>query len=292
MLENLLIVSARQSASFYYSYQLNNLNLVLEHSKSYNYSSPSILFSFVIDQILFSHQVFIPICSIEFVSLEPPTRGGFVPVFAFNLGLDPIVIHHSSAMINQSLVYSSKNDEFLNVFVFEGHGCHEMIISRSTDSEKVYCQYCFKRPFIQSVTPNPFPLTGSLILKGTDFSTSFELLSIVSQFPQISISEYTHEEILLNVTYVCNTSSTPFEIFLVIGNQSSNSYQLNFGPPIVSYHPVPLSPFGENIYIYGPNFGKMFTVFIIHLLDFLLMVLLFKFRITMNWLLQQANYMV
>ncbi|KAL0228928.1 hypothetical protein GEMRC1_013548 [Eukaryota sp. GEM-RC1] len=108
MLENLLIVSARQSAGFYYSYQLNHLNIVLEHSTSFNYFSPSILFSFVIDQILFSYQLFIPICPIEFVSLEPPTRGGFVPLFAFNLGLDPIFIHHSSAMINQTVVYSSK----------------------------------------------------------------------------------------------------------------------------------------------------------------------------------------
>ncbi|KAL0245023.1 hypothetical protein GEMRC1_009103 [Eukaryota sp. GEM-RC1] len=134
-----------------------------------------------------------------------------------------------------------------------------MIISRSTDFEISFFKYCFKRPFIQSVTPNPFPLTGSLILTGSDFSTNFEFLSIVSEFPQADVSNYTHDEIILAIPYICNITSTPFEILLIIGNQTSNLYQLNFGTPIVSYQPVPLSPSGETILLEGPYFAKIFN---------------------------------
>ncbi|KAL0245004.1 hypothetical protein GEMRC1_009084 [Eukaryota sp. GEM-RC1] len=83
VLENLMSISVQQSQSFQYFYHLDSLSLVLEHSKSFSYSDPSILLNFIIDQILFSYQLFIPICPIEFVSLEPPTRGGLVPLFAF-----------------------------------------------------------------------------------------------------------------------------------------------------------------------------------------------------------------
>ncbi|KAL0229341.1 hypothetical protein GEMRC1_013959 [Eukaryota sp. GEM-RC1] len=136
-----------------------------------------------------------------------------------------------------------------------------MIISRSTDLEMVFFHYCFKQPSIQSVTPNPFPLTGSLLITGSDFSTNFEFLSVLSNFPQTVVSNYTHDEIILHVPYICNITSTKFEIFLIIGNQSSNSFQLNFGPPIVAYKPVPLSPSGEIIDLFDTNFSKMFNCF-------------------------------
>ncbi|KAL0244925.1 hypothetical protein GEMRC1_009005 [Eukaryota sp. GEM-RC1] len=86
VLENLMSISVNQSQSFNYLYHLESLSLVLEHSKSFNYSAPSILLNFIIDQILFSYQLFIPICPIEFVSLEPPTRGGLVPLLLLILG--------------------------------------------------------------------------------------------------------------------------------------------------------------------------------------------------------------
>ncbi|KAL0244289.1 hypothetical protein GEMRC1_008374 [Eukaryota sp. GEM-RC1] len=136
-----------------------------------------------------------------------------------------------------------------------------MIISRSTDFEQLFFKYCFKRPFIQSVTPNPFPLTGSLILTGSDFSTNFEFFSVVSNFPPTIVSNYTHDEIILDVPYICNITSTTFEILLIIGNQTSNSFELVFGPPIVSYQPVPLSPSGETILLEGPYFAKIFNCF-------------------------------
>ncbi|KAL0245092.1 hypothetical protein GEMRC1_009172 [Eukaryota sp. GEM-RC1] len=234
---------------------------IFEHSKSFNNSSPSVILTFAIEQILYDIQLIVPICPIEFVSLEPPTRGGFVPLFAFNLGIDPIVIHHSTAWINETLEYSSNNHQILNILFFEGHGCHEMVISRSTDVETVFFHYCFKQPFIESVSPNPFPLTGKLILKGSDFSTNFEFFSLLSSFPQVDVFNYTHDEIILDIPYICDINSTKFEIVLVIGNQSSNSYQLNFGPPRVTYQPVPLSPTGETILLHGPNFSKMFNCF-------------------------------
>ncbi|KAL0244241.1 hypothetical protein GEMRC1_008326 [Eukaryota sp. GEM-RC1] len=237
---------------FQYFYHLDSLSLVLEHSKSFNYSAPSILLSFVIDQILFSYQLFIHICPIEWISTT----------FAFNLGLDPIVIHDSTASINQSLEYSSSNHQVLNIFFYEGLGCHEMIISRSTDFEQLFFKYCFKRPFIQSVTPNPFPLTGSLILKGSDFSTNFEFFSITSEFPQTGISNYLEDEIILDIPYICNITSSTFEILLIIGNQTSNRYSLNFGPPIFSYQPVPLSPSGETILLHVTSFVARNTHFV------------------------------
>ncbi|KAL0244291.1 hypothetical protein GEMRC1_008376 [Eukaryota sp. GEM-RC1] len=86
VLENLMSISVKQSQSFQYFYHLDSLSLVLEHSQSFNYSDPSILFSFAIDQMVFSYQLFIPICPIEFVSLEPPTRGGLVPLLLLILG--------------------------------------------------------------------------------------------------------------------------------------------------------------------------------------------------------------
>ncbi|KAL0244307.1 hypothetical protein GEMRC1_008391 [Eukaryota sp. GEM-RC1] len=86
VLENLMSISVKQSQSFQYFYHLDSLSLVLEHSKSFNYSAPSILFNFVIDQMAFSYLLFIPICPIEFVSLEPPTRSGLVPLLLLILG--------------------------------------------------------------------------------------------------------------------------------------------------------------------------------------------------------------
>ncbi|KAL0233073.1 hypothetical protein GEMRC1_011820 [Eukaryota sp. GEM-RC1] len=116
VLENLMTFRVKESQDFQYFYHSHSLLLSLEHSRSYNSSSSTILVCFVIEQMFFSHQLFIPICPIEFVSLEPPTRGGFVPLFAFNLGLDPIVILESTASINQSLEYSSNNHEIWDIF--------------------------------------------------------------------------------------------------------------------------------------------------------------------------------
>ncbi|KAL0232674.1 hypothetical protein GEMRC1_011421 [Eukaryota sp. GEM-RC1] len=136
-----------------------------------------------------------------------------------------------------------------------------MTLSRSTDIDVCSFEYCFKQPFIKSASPNPFPLTGTLILKGSDFSTSFDVFSIVLIFPQVIVSSYTHDEIILQIPYICNISTTIFQTFLIIANQSSNVYELNFGPPSVKYHPVPLSPSGETIRINGTNFSKLFNCF-------------------------------
>ncbi|KAL0244224.1 hypothetical protein GEMRC1_008309 [Eukaryota sp. GEM-RC1] len=136
-----------------------------------------------------------------------------------------------------------------------------MVISRSTDTETLFFHYCFKQPIIHSVTPNPFPLTGSLTLKGSDFSTNFEFFSLLSSFPQVDVFNYTHDEIILDVHYICDINSTKFEIDLIIGNQSSTSYQLSFRPPKVIYQPVPLSPTGETILLHYRNFSKMFNCF-------------------------------
>ncbi|KAL0245256.1 hypothetical protein GEMRC1_009335 [Eukaryota sp. GEM-RC1] len=58
--------------------------------------------------------------------------------------------------------------------------------------------------------------------------------AILSSFPQAEVRNYTHEQIILHIPYICNITSTEFDVFLIIGNQSSNSYELNFGPPRVT----------------------------------------------------------
>ncbi|KAL0246917.1 hypothetical protein GEMRC1_008123 [Eukaryota sp. GEM-RC1] len=260
-LANVMSIGVKHSQSFNYIYDSNSLNLIVGQSESFNFSSPLVLFSFIIDLMAFSYELFIPICSIEFISLQPPTRGGFVPLFASNLGLAPVIILDSTAAIEQSFEYSPDDHEILNILFFEGHGCHDMSISRSTDIEVVHFNYCFRQPYIQSISPNPFPLSGSLILKGSDFSTNFEYLSIIANRPQVVIVNYTHDEVIITIPYICHITSNNFEIFLVIGNQMSNSFQLTFGPPFLTYQPVPLSPSGGIILLNGVNFSKMLNCF-------------------------------
>ncbi|KAL0245064.1 hypothetical protein GEMRC1_009144 [Eukaryota sp. GEM-RC1] len=211
--------------------------------------------------MLFSRQLFIPICPIEFVSLEPPTRGGFVPLFAFNLGLDPIVIHHSTAWVNESLEYSANNHENLNFFFFEGHGCHEMLISRSTDSSQISFTYCFKKPVISSVSPHPFFLNGELSIIGQDLSTNFDYSSLVSKIASTRVSNHSHEEIVHYIPYVCSVESNIFNVYVIIGNQTSNVFQLHLAAPRHNYFPFILSPAGNLLRLFGTNFGKMFECF-------------------------------
>ncbi|KAL0244642.1 hypothetical protein GEMRC1_008724 [Eukaryota sp. GEM-RC1] len=136
-----------------------------------------------------------------------------------------------------------------------------MVLSRLTDAEILYFKYCFKRAHIQTSFPNPFPLTGLLTITATDFSTNFEFFAILSSFSQAELRNYTHEEIILHIPYICNITSTEFDVYLIIGNQSSNSYQLNFGPPRVTYQPIPLSPSGETILLRDSNFSKMLNCY-------------------------------
>ncbi|KAL0244747.1 hypothetical protein GEMRC1_008829 [Eukaryota sp. GEM-RC1] len=211
--------------------------------------------------MLFSYQLFIHICPIEFLSLEPPTRGGFVPLVAFNLGLDPIVIHHSTAWVNEGLDYYSNNHENLNMFFFEGHGCHEMMISRSTDSSIISFTYCFKKPVISFVSPYLFFLNGELSIIGHDLSTSFDYSSLVSEIASTRVANHSHEEIVHYIPYVCSVESNIFNVYVIIGNQTSNVVQLHLTAPRHDYFPFILSPAGNLLRLFGTNFGKMFECF-------------------------------
>ncbi|KAL0229352.1 hypothetical protein GEMRC1_013970 [Eukaryota sp. GEM-RC1] len=136
-----------------------------------------------------------------------------------------------------------------------------MIISRSTDSSIISFSYCFKKPTILSVSNDPFPLHGHISIFGSDFSTSFEFFSLSFSFPQVIVNNHTHNEITLYVPYICDISSNKFDIYLIVGNQTSNLFVLTFAPPEVSYQPIPLSPSGELILFDGPNFSKMYQCF-------------------------------
>ncbi|KAL0245080.1 hypothetical protein GEMRC1_009160 [Eukaryota sp. GEM-RC1] len=115
-LSELLELSVPNNDEFYHNFLLNSLDFFLNDSISFSPMNNSIYYNLTISRIFSFQHLFIPICPIEFVSLEPPTRGGFVPLFAFNLGIDPIVIHHSTAWVNESLAYYSNNHDNLNFF--------------------------------------------------------------------------------------------------------------------------------------------------------------------------------
>ncbi|KAL0245319.1 hypothetical protein GEMRC1_009398 [Eukaryota sp. GEM-RC1] len=244
-LSELLELSVPNNDEFFHEFLLNSLDFYLNDIISFNSLNNSIYLNLTVSRVFSFHHLFIPICPIEFVSLEPPTRGGFVPLFAFNLGLDPIVILHSTAPINQSLAYSSNNHEILNLFFFEGRGCHEMVLSRSTDSSIISFDHCFKKPVILSVSTDPFHLHGHISIYGSDFSTSFEYFSLSFRFSQVVINNFTHDEISLYIPYICDINSDILNIYLIVGNQTSNLFQLNLAPPQASYLPAPpLSPSG------------------------------------------------
>ncbi|KAL0229022.1 hypothetical protein GEMRC1_013642 [Eukaryota sp. GEM-RC1] len=118
-LDQLLDLSINIPNNFSYNFQLNSLDFFVRDIVSFNILFDSIYINLTIPAILFSDQLFIPICPIEFVNLDPPTRGGLVPLFAFNLGIAPIVIHHSTAPMNQSLEYSSSDHTILNIYFWQ-----------------------------------------------------------------------------------------------------------------------------------------------------------------------------
>ncbi|KAL0245101.1 hypothetical protein GEMRC1_009181 [Eukaryota sp. GEM-RC1] len=116
-LSELLELSVPNNDEYSHNFRMNSLDFFLKDVISSNPMNNSLYFNLFISKIYSVQHLFIPICPIEFVSLEPPTRGGFVPLFAFNLGIYPIVIHHSTASINDYLEYSSNNHENLDLFL-------------------------------------------------------------------------------------------------------------------------------------------------------------------------------
>ncbi|KAL0242404.1 hypothetical protein GEMRC1_004967 [Eukaryota sp. GEM-RC1] len=260
-LEPYLDLSVNRQNEFTFIFQLKSIDFSVSDIITFNPSNSSIYLNFSIAENSFSDQLSIPICPIEFVSLEPPTRGGFVPLFAFNLGLYLIVIHHSTASINQSLAYSSTNHKNLELFFFEGHGCHELVLSRSTDSSIISFTYCFKKPVISFVSPYPFFLNGELSIIGQDLSTSFDYSSLVSEIASTRVDSHFHEEIVHYIPFVCSVETNIFHVFLIIGNQTSNVYQLELAAPRHGFLPLVLSPSGNLLRIFGTNLGKMFNCF-------------------------------
>ncbi|KAL0244749.1 hypothetical protein GEMRC1_008831 [Eukaryota sp. GEM-RC1] len=261
-ISELLELAVPNNDEFSHNFLLNSLDFFLNNSISFNPMNNSIYFNLTIARIFSFHHLFIPMCPIEYVSLEPPTRGGFVPLFAFNLGLDPIVIHHSTASINQSLEYSSANHQNLHLYFFEGHGCHEIVLSRPTDSIIVSFTYCFKKPFISSISLYPFFLNGELSIIGHDLSTSFDYSSLVDEIASTRVANHSHEEIVHYIPYVCYVESNIFNVYVIIGNQTSNVFQLHLAAPRHNFFPFILSPSGNILRLFGTNFGKMFDCFV------------------------------
>ncbi|KAL0245002.1 hypothetical protein GEMRC1_009082 [Eukaryota sp. GEM-RC1] len=85
-LEELLDLSINSQNDFSYNFYVNSLDFFSSDIVSFSALSNSIYFNLSISQMLFSYQLFLPICPIEFVSLEPPTRGRFVPLLLLILG--------------------------------------------------------------------------------------------------------------------------------------------------------------------------------------------------------------
>ncbi|KAL0242461.1 hypothetical protein GEMRC1_005024 [Eukaryota sp. GEM-RC1] len=136
-----------------------------------------------------------------------------------------------------------------------------MVISRSTDSSIISFTYCFKKPFISFVSPYPFFLNGELSIIGQDFSTSFEFSSLVSDISSTRVANHSHEEIGHYIPYVCSVESNIFNVYVIIGNQTSNVFQLHLAAPRHNFFPFVLSPAGNILRLFGTNFGKMFDCF-------------------------------
>ncbi|KAL0244883.1 hypothetical protein GEMRC1_008965 [Eukaryota sp. GEM-RC1] len=136
-----------------------------------------------------------------------------------------------------------------------------MMISRSTDSSIISFTYCFKKPVISFVSPYPFFLNGELSFIGKDLSTSFDYSSLVSEIASTRVSNHSHEEIVHYIPYVCSVESNIFNVYVIIGNQTSNVFQLHLAAPRHDYFPLVLSPAGNLLRLFGTNFGKMFQCF-------------------------------
>ncbi|KAL0244386.1 hypothetical protein GEMRC1_008470 [Eukaryota sp. GEM-RC1] len=72
---------------------------------------------------------------------------------------------------------------------------------------------------------------------------------------------HSHEEIVHYIPYVCSVESNIFNVFLIIGNQSSNVFQLHLSAPRHDFFPLVLSPSGNILRLFGASFGKMFECF-------------------------------
>ncbi|KAL0245050.1 hypothetical protein GEMRC1_009130 [Eukaryota sp. GEM-RC1] len=136
-----------------------------------------------------------------------------------------------------------------------------MFVSRSTDSSIIYFTYCFKKPVISFVSPYPFLLNGELSIIGKDLSTSFDYSSLVSEIASTRVSNHSHEEIVHYIPYVCSVESNIFNVYVIIGNQTSNVFQLQLIAPRHGVFPLVLSPSGNILRIFGSYFGQMFNCF-------------------------------
>ncbi|KAL0249575.1 hypothetical protein GEMRC1_004805 [Eukaryota sp. GEM-RC1] len=77
-----------------------------------------------------------------------------------------------------------------------------------------------------------------------------------------NVTTHSHEQIVHYTPYVCKVENNIFDVYVIIGNQSSNVFQLKLTSPRHGLFPLVLSPSGNYFRIFGPNFGKMYECFV------------------------------
>ncbi|KAL0245988.1 hypothetical protein GEMRC1_007204 [Eukaryota sp. GEM-RC1] len=259
-LESYLIMTSNKSnldVVFEQDFLHLNLNNVVSLDSSLNH----VFVRFYLEELEYHDQLFIPICPIDFSSFEPPTIGGSTILYAFNLGLAPLIIFSDTLVFNQSLLTTPLTHVEVVLNPGPGHGCHYLTLSRSTDTSQSTFHFCFKKPIIYSITPTAFYLTGNLVITGSNLYTSFDFFSLSNAFNLTKVLYHSHDEIRVHIPYVCSVDSIVFDVFLVIGNQTSNQLPLYLLFPQFDTSPLMLSSFGSELRLIGDHLGSMFDCF-------------------------------
>ncbi|KAL0244762.1 hypothetical protein GEMRC1_008844 [Eukaryota sp. GEM-RC1] len=242
-------------------YDRDYLNLTFSNVYSLDSTFPHVVVNISLQQLDFLDQLVVTICSIDLISFVPSTIGGITSLFAFNLGFSPLIISSDSLGFNQSLEYLPLNHREVVLDLDPGHGCHVIILSRSTDLLEFFFHVCFKKPVLFNVSPLQFHLSGNLVLTGSDLSTSFDFFSLSSVFNSTIILCQSHDEIVVYIPHVCSVDSVVVDVFLVVGNQTTNYLQIFPHVPNLIFSPRMLPSSGSDLRLTGVYLGSALACF-------------------------------
>ncbi|KAL0232853.1 hypothetical protein GEMRC1_011600 [Eukaryota sp. GEM-RC1] len=230
-------------------FQSNSIVITLNNVTSNSTSICSLVTRFLVDVLTFQQNCFVSICPIEFDFVSPRTGGGHFGITGNNFGLESVIVSSFSDVIYLDSTYTGSNHSFLTVLFLAGDGCHHLNLSRSTDSCVTSTRFCYRKPDIFVIEPYDFPLAGELRLIGDNFSNNLDYLSLSSAVADLTILSHSHRQIFLWISAICPLSTSTIPIYLVVGNQTSNTFILNLVLPSISYNPVMLPPVGGVVYI-------------------------------------------
>ncbi|KAL0216551.1 hypothetical protein P9112_008735 [Eukaryota sp. TZLM1-RC] len=228
LIEEFIIIEPFHSEFISLSWWSNFSLLILENNFPISPSSSFIDITFSIPLInvnqIYSQQLCPP--QISFPSSS--TKGGFFSVNGTNLGHKPLFVSSTTIdLIVQSGPF--KHDRF-ELLIPPGSGCHEVKVKRSLDNILTFWTFCYQAPFIESVMPNRFQLHDFIYINGSNFFINETLLdlSFGNSVIDFVVSVINHDQILLKISNLCNPTIGQVPLFIVISNQPSNVYFLDF----------------------------------------------------------------